>query len=122
MTKIATCIAQGGTRQNVLEFTADLCQSMGLDLNATRIGRSYTPTRGWFPCIFITQELQAVAEEIERRCLAVKVTVWHLQGSPTKGYVHQYCTPLKSAVFPYSDKPSGLNQIIEFNGSKVYVG
>ena len=63
MPKIATCIAQGGTRQNVLEFATDLCQRMGLDLNATRIGRSYTPIRGWFPCIFIVQELQDVAEE-----------------------------------------------------------
>ncbi|ARB30328.1 hypothetical protein HOS87_gp05 [Pseudomonas phage phiNV3] len=118
MTKIATCIASTAGKDIVL-FAIDLCHKHTIDLGSTRIGRSYTPSRGWFPFVSIVQELQSVAEQIELTCVAERLPVWHIQGEPGRGTVQQYTTG--KPVYKYSDKPSGLDQVIEFNGSTIYV-
>lgn len=119
MTKIATCIAST-TGKDIVSFAVDLCRKHEIDLGCTRIGRSFTLTRGWFPCVFIVQEFQAVAEQLEVACVAEKLPVWHIQGEPQRGTVQQYTTKHR-VVYKYSDKPQGLDQIIEYNGNTVYV-
>lgn len=120
MQKIATCIAST-TGADLVTLAVYLCHKHGIDLSSTRIGRSYTPTRGWFPCVFIVQEHQRVAEQIEVACVARHVPVWHIQGEPTHGTVQQYTTKQAHTVYKYSDKPQGLDQIIEYNGNTIYV-
>jgi hypothetical protein len=117
-TKIATCIAST-TGEDIVTLAVGLCRKHSIDLNSTRIGRSYTPTRGWFPCVFIVQELQRVAEIIEVRCIQERVPVWHLQGGPDSGTLQQYTTGEPS--YQYSSKPQPLDQVIEYNGATLYV-
>lgn len=120
MQKIATCIASA-TGVDLVMLAVNLCDKHGIDQSSTRIGRSYTPTRGWFPCVFIVQELQRVAELIEVECVQRHVPVWHIQGEPTHGTIQQYTTRMAHTVYKYSDKPQGLGQIIEYNGNTIHV-
>lgn len=120
MQKIATCIAST-SGADLVTLAVDLCRKHGIDLSSTRIGRSSTPTRGWFPCVFIVQEHQHVAEQIEVACTLAGIPCWHVQGEPAKGTVQTYTGRHSHVVYKYSDKPQGLDQIIEYNGNTIYV-
>lgn len=121
MQKIATCIAGVNPDVDLLDWAMQLCAKYDINIHHTRIGRSSTPTRGWFHCIFLVQPLQRVAEQIEMDCVKARVPVWHIQGEPTQGTVQQYTTAQAHAVYKYSDKPQGLGQIIEYNGNTIHV-
>lgn len=119
MTKIATCIMDVRGHASLVDAAVAYCKAHNVCLSCTRIGRVHTAARGWMPAVFIVQELQRVAEAIERDALAGGWTVFHIQGSPTEGTVQMYTKQLP--VFKYTTEHSNVSQIIEFNGNVINV-
>lgn len=118
MQKIATCVTTAGER-NLVSAVVELCKKYGVCLSQTRIGRVYTPRRGWLPAVFIVQELRHVAESIELNCLRGSWPVFHVQGEPTQGTIQQYTTG--TPVLRYTNEPTECGQIIEYNGNTINV-
>lgn len=119
MNKIATCIITTLRGASIVEVALRECKRHGIDLACTRIGRVHTRKGGWLPAVFIVQEFQATAEQIEASVMHHGCAAFHIQGSPETGTVQQYTTG--QPLLHYGLTPHETQQIIEYNGATLHV-